>query len=640
VSGRAGRAVGRASPLELLALAAALVPFVVAVVRAAVKDWIPVGDAAYFTVRSADVLTAHHPLLGAWSSGSAVVGVAVNNLGPLQLDVLAPFTRLTPYLGTAVGTALLNAASVAAVWIAARRMFRPAVVVAVMAGTTLLVAALGLSWLIDARQQQAMMLPFYALLWLSAATWTGVGVAVPLAVVAASVTAQTHFTYGYQSGLVLAGGIVGYVVVTWTRRAAWPRVAAWSAVAAVLCWAQPLADQLAGTGNLGTALGPARDQPGAGIEAGVQIVAGAALVPPFWWPSSMRTFLWPHDGVSLAGAVIAVAVWLALAGGVALLGARTGSASTRAVGIAGAVAIVACVLAAAEIPVTLFGLVPQNYYWAWALAAFVSIALPAGLLSLPAVAMALRRGDTIARRAVLAALALIAVAVASWPRYPVASFAADEVEARRVGAPLRAQLADAIESGAIADDVEVDLSRTFFGNDYPYVMLAELQRAGIEFHFVPDSRNLDRFGESRCAEAGRYQRLFLDAGPAPQVDPGSTVLAEVTAISDAELDEYRQLQQRFGELLRDGTITIDGTALERIAATDQREQLRTVLATPGLAASGLARHLESWERWGVVSIPAAEQASFERWFALELRSWADFQTIVLEQPSAPDGRSC
>ena len=56
----------------------------------------PVGDAAYFTVRSADVLTAHHPLLGAWSSGSSVVGVPVNNLGPLQLDVLAPFTKLSP----------------------------------------------------------------------------------------------------------------------------------------------------------------------------------------------------------------------------------------------------------------------------------------------------------------------------------------------------------------------------------------------------------------------------------------------------------------------------------------------------------------------------------------------------------------
>ena len=76
-----------------------------------------------------DVLTAHHPLLGAWSSGSSVVGVPVNNLGPLQLDLLAPFTKLSPDLGTAIGSALINAASVVIVWLAARRLFRPAVVV-------------------------------------------------------------------------------------------------------------------------------------------------------------------------------------------------------------------------------------------------------------------------------------------------------------------------------------------------------------------------------------------------------------------------------------------------------------------------------------------------------------------------------
>ena len=95
---RAGRRP--VAPVEWVALAVALTPFAVAVVRAGLRHWMPVGDAAYFTVRSRDVLTAHHPLLGAWSSGSSVVGVPVNNLGPLQLDLLAPFTRVAPYLGT------------------------------------------------------------------------------------------------------------------------------------------------------------------------------------------------------------------------------------------------------------------------------------------------------------------------------------------------------------------------------------------------------------------------------------------------------------------------------------------------------------------------------------------------------------
>ena len=127
---RAGRRP--VAPVEWLALAVALTPFAVAVVRAGLRHWMPVGDAAYFTVRSRDVFTAHHPLLGAWSSGSSVVGVPVNNLGPLQLDLLAPFTRVAPYLGTGIGAALANAAAVTAVWVAARRLLGPWRVVAVM----------------------------------------------------------------------------------------------------------------------------------------------------------------------------------------------------------------------------------------------------------------------------------------------------------------------------------------------------------------------------------------------------------------------------------------------------------------------------------------------------------------------------
>ena len=110
--GRNGAGRRPVAPVEWVALAVALAPFVVAVVRAGLRHWMPMGDAAYFTVRSRDVLTAHHPLLGAWSSGSAVVGVPVNNLGPLQLDLLAPFTRVVPYLGTGIGAAVANAAAV------------------------------------------------------------------------------------------------------------------------------------------------------------------------------------------------------------------------------------------------------------------------------------------------------------------------------------------------------------------------------------------------------------------------------------------------------------------------------------------------------------------------------------------------
>ncbi len=564
----------------------------------------------------------------------------MNNLGPLQLDLLAPFTKVTPYLGTAIGSALINAASVVVVWIAARRMFRPAVVVAVMLGTTLFVASLGLSWLIDARQQHAMVLPFFALLWLSAAMWMGVRVAVPIAVVVASLIIQTHFTYAYQAGLVFVAGVRR--VRDWRPGRHGARGAQWRSgrsFSARCAGSSRCSTSSPATGTSVPCSGPARDRPGAGLEAGVQVVAGAALVPPFWLPPSMRTFLLPHDGITLAGAVTAIVIWLLLAIGVAVLGTRTSAPAARAAGIAAVVALGAGLFAAARIPVSSFGLVPQNYYWAWSLAAFVTLAVAAGVCSLPAVAVALRVGSPAHRRVLLGGALLVVVGLAVWPRYPVASVADDEVEARRVGRPLRAQLADAIDAGVVDDDVEVDLSRAFFANDHPYVMLAELQRAGIDFHFVPDSRNLDRFGDSRCAEAGRYERLLLISGPDPELAPGSVVVAEVAGITDDELAEYAALQERFGDLLRDGTIDVDGAAIDGISepATDE---LREVLATPDLPATGLARHLDSWRRSGFVSIPASDRDAFDRWFELEQRSSADYQTIVVEQPSAPDDRRC
>ena len=42
-------------------------------------------------------------------TGSLDLANPINNLGPLQLDVMAPFTRFTPMGGTALSVALTNA---------------------------------------------------------------------------------------------------------------------------------------------------------------------------------------------------------------------------------------------------------------------------------------------------------------------------------------------------------------------------------------------------------------------------------------------------------------------------------------------------------------------------------------------------
>ena len=93
-------------------------------------------------------------------------------------------------------------------------------------------------------------------------------------------------------------------------------------------------------------------------------------------------------------------------------------------------------------------------------------------------------------------------------------------------------------------------------------------------------------------------------------------------------------------LLRHGAIAIDSEALDEVAESEPVDELRRVLATRDLPAAGLARHVDGWRRAGIVSIPESERAAFARWFDLEQRSSADYQTIVLEQPGTADGRPC
>src|SRR5262245_31662811 len=156
-------------------LALALVPIGVSVGRAIANGWVPIFDAGYFTVRSRDVLTRHHPFLGAWSSASATLDAKIRNLGPLQLDLLAPFTKIDPYRGTAIGVAVVAAASVVAVWWSARRVLGPFGAGAAMVATIALEAAVGSQAFIDPSQQLYLLMPYWALLWLTWAVATGYG---------------------------------------------------------------------------------------------------------------------------------------------------------------------------------------------------------------------------------------------------------------------------------------------------------------------------------------------------------------------------------------------------------------------------------------------------------------------------------
>ena len=112
-------------------------------------------------------------------------------------------------------------------------------------------------------------------------------------------------------------------------------------------------------------------------------------------------------------------------------------------------------------------------------------------------------------------------------------------------------------------------------------------------------------------------------------------------MNDEEHAEYLQLQRHFGDLLRHGAIAIDerrrSTGSPRASRSTScarcwRRRICPPADWPGTSTAGGAP--------GIVSIPESEGAAFDRWFDLEQRSSADYQTIVLEQPGTADGRPC
>jgi hypothetical protein len=176
-------------------VAVVCVPILWAAIRAAAGGWDPIGDDAYFTVRSRDVLTSHHPLLGAWSSGSLDLRTPINNLGPTQLDLLAPFTRFTPMGGTAIAVAIVNVAAIVVIAWLLVRIAGEQIVLPAMSAVGLLTWTMGSEMLITPRQHQAMILPYLCLLVTAWAVTAGDRWAIVVAVGAGSLVAQTHLSY-------------------------------------------------------------------------------------------------------------------------------------------------------------------------------------------------------------------------------------------------------------------------------------------------------------------------------------------------------------------------------------------------------------------------------------------------------------
>ncbi|HEX6422252.1 MAG TPA: hypothetical protein VFZ79_02165 [Acidimicrobiales bacterium] len=532
-AGRAGDAPSRA--LLVAVLAAVNLPIVVATVRALARGWQPVGDNGILLVRARDVATGNHPLLGSWTSASLVLDDHVNNPGPLYFDVVAPAVKvLGPWVGLAVGVMLVNMAAASLAVVAARRLAGTETMVAVALAAAGLQWALGSELLFDMWQPNALVLPFFAFLVVAAVLATGDVWMAPWVVGLGSLVVQTHMSHAVLVGvLTLACG--GLCLLACRRSAepiAWRRPLAWTLAVGVLAWIQPLIEQVAGPGrgNMSRIAAAATGGEASPIGWGraTRLVAEITTMGPWFTRSSYDGAVPPTPPDEPIHGIVGAGPALAVLGALGALVVVAAAWSVRAgrprlatmVAVAG-LALATAYAALATSPVNYIAVAVHQMRWLWPIAAFLTAAALAVVLS------AVRLwAPAPAGRGLLAALAVAAVVVtvANLPthtsRAPGPTDTADHLAS---GVELMAQLDDLEGRGTVL----YDTSTLLFAEPYSGMTFAEMQDRDIPFVF-DDEVSVRQFGEGRRHDGSADVRMWqLEGDAALDVPPGAERVAFV-----------------------------------------------------------------------------------------------------------------
>ncbi len=514
-------------------VALAVVPIAVAGLRAAAGSWVPIEDNPYFTARSMDVGTEHHPLLGAWSSGSASIDRPVNNLGPLQLDLLAPFTRVAPIGGTAIGVAAVHAAAVVSIgWIVARflgvRYVLPA-----MVGVSLLAMTLGSELLITPQQHQYLVVPYLAVLVAAWAVTAGDRWSLIPLVFFASLVVQTHLSYPILIAALAIPTLVGLVVdhrrPPDTRNSITTRYTPQYVLAGavgVALWIQPLIDQFWFRGNLGRVLDSGAEGTGPSIETSFRLVADVLISPGGYLRPGFRKFAPQMSNGTDVQAVGLFLLFVVLFGAAAVL-MRSGRRRPAAGLAVAAVACTAAVVNTVSLPVPPFGLQADNLRWLWS---------TSGLLVIGAFCAAQRWLPIRWSRAGNTVWLVLLVAIVGVNILPsIQNQRSDEYAIiTRSASDLVEQLNAASISGliVIADD-------EYFANAYKYLIVTVLNTKDVDYRFESLEQEY-RFGDDRLADGTEPQRLLQYHGPEADrhsADPGLLAYVDGTYAIAVVLEE-------------------------------------------------------------------------------------------------------
>lgn len=233
---------------SLAALCGLLVaPLAVAAVALRTPRWYPVLDLAMTELRLRDVFTAHTPLIGLPGRIGSFPEQG-SHPGPMSFYALWPAWKVlgSSAWGMQVGTLVLNAVAASTAVVIANRRGGLRLAIAVTAVLALLMAGYGIATLAEPWN------PYLPLLWWIVtllAVWSVLCADVamlPVAVMAASMAAQTHVPY---LGLCVGMGAIAVVAVVlqWRRGEGRRPIRRWGAVAAalvVVLWSPLVVDQL------------------------------------------------------------------------------------------------------------------------------------------------------------------------------------------------------------------------------------------------------------------------------------------------------------------------------------------------------------------------------------------------------------
>lgn len=316
---------------------------------------------------------------------------------------------------------------------------------------------------------------------------------------------------------------------------------------ALLCWVQPVYEQLFGPGEgnlsrLAGASSSSSDTIGAGL--GVRLVAHIVAIPPWFLRPSFQDSIpitprsedglvhvaaWPPLALSFVAlaAVLAVALWCVL------LLRRAGDRSLAHLLLVVVVAVIGALGTMLVMPLGPLGLAPHQMRWLWPISALLwwSLAAAAARLA-PA-------GWWVSRfRARVAMGAIVVLVIINLPAHLTDGGPATFRQYR----PVISSMIDQLEQVQLAEPAQFDTANLRFAEPFSGPVLFVLLDNGQPLTVV-DEGFVRQLGEGRRASGEeRWIVRVLERDAALDIDPAAQVLAFDDGLDAAQREEIDTLQ--------------------------------------------------------------------------------------------------